>query len=239
MFFTRAMFIISFLCYIKITKYILDNYYPDLEKIYQSIILYLVPILIKISHTVITKKLKSKSKIKMTEDAKQLYKKTTDISGFKKQVELKYNNDVKSLEKEYYITGSNLLIIAVQEKNTDLVKYLLENGYDVNLRDLNNGETALLRAIHFNQIEMIEILLKYKADLTISSRNMGLKPMELAVFRNKPKIVEILLNENILFNYNIYKSSVLSKYIEWGDIKIEIKRLLVAYKSKLLLILSF
>jgi hypothetical protein len=58
--------------------------------------------------------------------------------------------------------GFTPLMIATYYGHTHLVKYLVENGADVNRQD-NNGWTALRYAYHYNYKEIAEILLKYNA----------------------------------------------------------------------------
>ena len=48
---------------------------------------------------------------------------------------------------------------------TELAKWLLENGADINLKH-GNGGTALMFATMFGRNQVVRVLLEYGADLT-------------------------------------------------------------------------
>ena len=55
------------------------------------------------------------------------------------------------------------LIGAVRYSNIEIVKLLLENGADPNIKN-NDGYTALAAATFYNNPEIVKILLEYGAD---------------------------------------------------------------------------
>lgn len=184
--------------------------------------------------------LNGKKEFKMTSKTKELFNIlfSNDSTKLKSYINLEFNNDMKLVESAYYSTGSNILIYAVQENNIEIVKYLLDNGFNVNCRDLKNGETALLRAIHFNRYEVIEILLKYKVDCNIIHNELKITPINLAVMRNKPKIVDLLMSHNIKFDYNSYITSYANKYLKWEFVIEDVKRVIAKHKSKLIIVIN-
>ena len=83
------------------------------------------------------------------------YSKTGDLYGVKgyvEKVEIERTNE----------HGFTPLMIATYYGHTHLVKYLVENGADVNAQD-NRGWTSLRYAYYYNYKEIAEILLKYNA----------------------------------------------------------------------------
>lgn len=228
---SKPLFVLSFLAYYMTVKRLLESYYPEINSLIKTFILFVVPLLLKNGLTLLKR---SFTKIGMTPDAKEIYNYThpSQFENFKAKLASSFGNDVKNLEKHFYMTGTNVLIMSVQEVNIELIKYLLDNGYNVNLRDKKNGETALLRAIHFNKVEVVKLLLSYKADTEISSNEMRLTAIELAIFRKKPKIVDILLTEGCVFDYEVFNKCRLSKYIKWEEIEDSVKVVLAQHKCK-------
>jgi ankyrin repeat protein len=75
--------------------------------------------------------------------------------------------------------GESLLLLAVQAGNPETVKYLLEQGADVNVTD-PSGMTPLHAAAQQGDEEIILLLLKNKADINALTVD-GQSPMELAI----------------------------------------------------------
>lgn len=61
---------------------------------------------------------------------------------------------------------NTLLIYAAQREKTEVVKFLLEKGVDVNARN-SEGLTALAEAVVKKNLKVLEILLEHKADTSI------------------------------------------------------------------------
>jgi len=219
-----------YLIYFFIVKAIIDRFFPDIE--HKSVIrtlLMIIPLALRHFYNFI----KNKNLIKMTPKARKLYSlvnkvKLDDLKNF---ISKEYSS-VKEIENEYYMTGSNILLMAVQEDNLDLIKFLLSNGYNVNQRDKKNGETALIRAIHFNKLEIVKELLKYKPDFNLFHNEMKIKPINVAVMRNKNLIVDLLLMNGAVFDYNDYSKSYANQYMDWKNVKKEVKGVIAKHKCK-------
>ena len=70
----------------------------------------------------------------------------------------------------------NALIRAARNNQTDVVRYLLNNGANVNKQN-SLGNTALHFAPHFNNTDAMRILLQHRARKDIKN-NYGCKPMD-------------------------------------------------------------
>jgi hypothetical protein len=73
------------------------------------------------------------------------------------------------------------------------VRYLLEHGAQINLRD-KLGRTALHLTIRPAHVETLKLLLEYGADIAIKD-NEGNTPLHLAVLRQNEEITKILLEK--------------------------------------------
>ena len=89
------------------------------------------------------------------------YSKHGDIDGVKPLIE---KGEIDIANKD----GFTPLLIATYYGHTPLVKYLAENGADVNRQD-NDGWTALMYAIYYNYKDISKILLKHNASVTIKN----------------------------------------------------------------------
>ena len=78
--------------------------------------------------------------------------------------------------------------------NLDKVQFYLEQGLDVNSRDVNRN-TPLMVAIHFNHRHIVEHLLEAGANVKVSNNN-GFTPLMWAVAREDFSLVESLLQQN-------------------------------------------
>lgn len=70
-------------------------------------------------------------------------------------------------KQQHFSAGA--IHIATDHGNIGIVRTLLLNNADVNLRDLSNGWTALHYAASHNYLQTAELLLRYNADKTITS----------------------------------------------------------------------
>ena len=86
-----------------------------------------------------------------------------------------------------------IIVIAAKRSDTEaakIVKLLVENGGDYNLRD-SNGDDALTAAIEYGTAETIEVLLSYNPAMRrLNARNQTL--VELAEKRADPKILKLV-----------------------------------------------
>lgn len=172
--------------------------------------------------------------IQITNSVKSLfaYGDKKNLINFKNLIKNEFRNDYKLLEKAYYITGTNILIYAVSKNNYPLVELLLSKGFDVNCRDIKNGETALIRAIHYNFYDIVELLIKHNTKFDISSYELNISPINIAIMRNKHKIVDLLMMNGVDFSYNEYTNSNANYYNNWENVKIEVKQVIYKHKSK-------
>jgi ankyrin repeat protein len=84
------------------------------------------------------------------------------------------------------------LEMAAQTGQTEIVKFLLENGADINLN--RGGATALhMAALYGGKTELIALLLEAGADINARTGN-GATPLNLAVIGKQKKIAELLLD---------------------------------------------
>jgi len=87
--------------------------------------------------------------------------------------------------------GSTALHAAMFQLNLNVVKLLLDNGFDVNARVTKNGNTPLHYAVAYNNPAAVKLLLQYNANRNI--RNLeGLTPLEKARKEEKTEIIKLL-----------------------------------------------
>ena len=72
------------------------------------------------------------------------------------------------------------------------VKFLLENGADVNTKD-NKNFTLLMFCVQFNDLTLIELALSYGARVN-NSDNSGFKALDYAIKNNNLDAVKLLHN---------------------------------------------
>lgn len=60
---------------------------------------------------------------------------------------------------------SRLLVLAAQNSRSDVLKFLIRSGLDVNLRDPDEGVTPLFRAVTSDSLDNLELLLARGADV--------------------------------------------------------------------------
>jgi len=83
-------------------------------------------------------------------------------------------------------TGHTALHLAVMRGHENIVRYLIDNGANLNIRDPQYGFTPLMEAVSFNvRSSLIPLLLMEGADDTILSRRNE-TAFDLAVSRNRP-----------------------------------------------------
>ena len=83
-------------------------------------------------------------------------------------------------------TGHTALHVAVMGGHENIVRYLIDNGANLNIRDPRHGYTPLMEAVFYNvRSSLIPLLLMEGADDTIVNR-YNMTPFDLAVSRNRP-----------------------------------------------------
>ena len=71
------------------------------------------------------------------------------------------------------------VLIAYGQGYFNIVKYLIDNGANVNQSFGTRNETLLLRACNDNNVDMIQYLVSHGAKINVKDRN-GNTPIELA-----------------------------------------------------------
>jgi len=88
--------------------------------------------------------------------------------------------------------GATALHVATMHKNLIIIKLLLDNGFNPNIRAEKNGNTPLHYAVAANNTGAVQLLLQYHANKNL--RNLeGLTPLEKARREGKDEIARLLL----------------------------------------------
>ena len=87
--------------------------------------------------------------------------------------------------------GGTALHDSMFQKNLEIVKLLIDAGYDVNAIGPANGYTPLHDAVWANNLGAAKLLLQHGADKTIKGKD-GLTPLDKAKKENKAELVKLL-----------------------------------------------
>jgi len=94
--------------------------------------------------------------------------------------------------------GCTALHLAIVNRHTELVDFLITHGVDVNLQD-EGGFTALHLAIIHGPIELVNFLILYRADVNLSNR-FGITPLHLATQLNRLGCIDLLIRKGADLN---------------------------------------
>lgn len=83
------------------------------------------------------------------------------------------------------------LQLAVSENSLDEVKYLINNGADVNFQGYR-GRTPLFIAAKYGNTEIAQYLISVGADVNIKDDD-GLDPLHMSTFSDNPELSKILI----------------------------------------------
>ena len=108
----------------------------------------------------------------------------------KKGINARYLTDRK--EDKNFMQNMCPIHIAARFGYKEIVKALIENGADINIKGYF-GYTALHEACRKNNIDIVNILIKNGADLNIKSGRHGFMPLYLACENNYEEIIDILI----------------------------------------------
>lgn len=111
-------------------------------------------------------------------------------SLIKKGINTRYLTDRK--EDKNFMQNMCPIHIAARFDYKEIVKALIENGADINIKGYF-GYTALHEACRKNNIDIVNILIKNGADLNIKSGRHGFMPLYLACENNYEEIIDILI----------------------------------------------
>jgi len=87
--------------------------------------------------------------------------------------------------------GCTPLFLAAGEGRLDAVRYLLEEGADVNARE-GHGNTALSEATYFGHVPIMKELLVRGADVNALTGDGT--ALDIAISRNNPAVVDLLVH---------------------------------------------
>ena len=111
-------------------------------------------------------------------------------SLIKKGINARYLTDRK--EDKNFMQNMCPIHIAARFDYKEIVKALIENGADINIKGYF-GYTALHEACRKNNIDIVNILIKNGADVNIKSERYGFMPLYLACENNYEEIIDILI----------------------------------------------
>ena len=116
--------------------------------------------------------------------------KTGDLAGV--QAELDKGVDVDVDDYSWGSWGETPLQLAARYSHNEIVELLIDNGADVNAKDVN-GNTPLHLAALFGRKEVVELLIANGAAVNVKGGNLGGMPLHHAAFEGHKEIVELLL----------------------------------------------
>jgi ankyrin repeat protein len=84
--------------------------------------------------------------------------------------------------------GGTALHDAIFQNNLEVIRLLLDYGFDINATVPSNGYTPLHYCVWASNLPALKLLLAYKADRTIKAKD-GLTPLEKAVKAGKREFI--------------------------------------------------
>ncbi len=112
------------------------------------------------------------------------------------QLLIKSDADIYDFDDE----GVSIFDMAVTYNNIEMVKYLIEQGIDVNKTDRRSGFTSLMAAACFGRNEIVQLLLTSGADKNLVD-SKGFTAIDFARKMNKKSILKLFeYDENCPIN---------------------------------------
>ena len=87
--------------------------------------------------------------------------------------------------------GVSIFDMAITYDNLEMVKYLIENGMDVNQTKRRSGFTSLMAAACYGRVEIAKILLENNVDQTAKD-SKGFSAIDFARKMNKKSVLALL-----------------------------------------------
>lgn len=145
-----------------------------------------------------------------------------------------FNNNIAFIKQWLLTIAENDLAIhialhnAAFENRYKIVKLLLKNGADPNIKDTKDS-TSLIYAINNGNLKMVKLLLKYGADVNEGDR-YDFTPLNYAVDNRNLPIVKVLLKKgaNIDYGPRVIKNSLVKAVLKNNY---EITKYLLKYKA--------
>ena len=138
----------------------------------------------------------------LEDDRKELEVKESAKEVSKERLEIKEPEEKEATNQEEAISKdlSRDLLNAVQNNDPERVRYLLENGANVNVRD-RNDYTPLHIAVKNNALKIVQLLLQYGADVNAAPKWFYRKtPLHIAVRNRNYELVELLIKHGADIN---------------------------------------
>lgn len=95
------------------------------------------------------------------------------------------------MNMDQYLIDTNI-INAAANGYTEVVKYLIKQGADINAAESKNGRTALHYAVANGSLELLRYLLEKGSDVDVKDKH-EISPLRYAVAKGNVKVVRILL----------------------------------------------
>lgn len=154
--------------------------------------------------------------IKYNENIKIIYKNESELKEkIDKLMEKKIeeNKEMDSIKK-LIDNGKNLNDILITEctKNYySVIKYLVDNGSELNVSD-NAGNTPLLIAVQYCNLPIVKYLVENNATINVKN-NKGETPLICALYKQKFPIIKYLIDKGADLNIKIAKNNKTPLYI--------------------------
>lgn len=92
------------------------------------------------------------------------------------------------------LTGLHYVILNTCNKQIDMIRTILENGGNVNVRD-KEGKTPLYYASELGKSRTIPILIQKGADISIPDLNKGATPLDVAANNRTRELLIVYANK--------------------------------------------
>ncbi|CAD6233927.1 GSCOCG00007404001-RA-CDS [Cotesia congregata] len=117
--------------------------------------------------------------------------------GYESPVHIAAMNGDTEVFKKLYHLGANThlkssLISAVRSGHNEIVKFLIEQGFDANVTEPECGSCLLHYAVEKSNTELVEFLLENNAEIDAKKHN-GVTPLYYAIVKERINIVKLLM----------------------------------------------